>query len=218
MKKALIVSGGWEGHDPKGTAAVFKQVLVENGFEVDVSFTLDVLADGESLKSYDLIVPHWTMGEIKSQYVKNVSDAVAEGTGLAGCHGGMCDAFRNDCDWQFMTGAQWVAHPGNAEVTYEVEFLQGKSPLVEGIENFTLTSEQYYIHYDPCVNVLATTEVKPIEGMPYAANGNVTMPVVFTKKWGNGRVYYISIGHTSDVWNIPSAREAIRRGFIWAAK
>lgn len=218
MKKALIVSGGWDGHDPEGTAKAFKRILNENGFSADVEINLEAFADVEKIKKYDLIVPHWTMGKIPSDYVSNICCAVAEGTGLAGCHGGMCDAFRDNTDWQFMTGAQWVAHPGNNGVTYEVNFLQNKSPLVQGINDFTITSEQYYIHFDPCVNVLATTEVKPIEGMPFSANGNVTMPVIFTKMWGKGKIYYISLGHTSGIWEIPQAKEALRRGFIWAAR
>lgn len=218
MKKALIVAGGWDGHYPVETGEAFSKILNGEGFETEISFSLDAFADVEKLKEYDLIVPHWTMGEIPSEYTRNVSEAVASGVGLAGCHGGMCDAFRSDTDWQFMTGAQWVAHPGNSGITYTVHFLRERSELVRGIEDFTLTSEQYYIHVDPCVNVLATTVVKPMEGMPFASNGEVVMPAVYTKMWGNGRVYYISVGHTADIWDMPSPKEAIRRGFVWAAR
>ncbi len=219
MKKALIVAGGWEGHEPRQTAEVFTKILSENGFEAEVSYSLEAFENASYLKSLDLIVPHWTMGTIGDAAVKNVCDAVASGVGIAGCHGGMCDSFRESTEWQFMTGAQWVAHPGNAGIPYTVNFNHSSaSSLTEGISDFTLTSEQYYIHYDPCVNVLATTRFEIADFNPNSANGVVTMPVIYTKYWGKGKVYYISIGHVAAVWDIPQAREAIRRGFVWAAR
>lgn len=215
MKKALIVYGGWEGHDPCGVADVFTQILEKENFEVTKSDDLDVFL--EDMTEYDLIVPVWTMGTLKSQAEKNVCNAVAAGTGIAGCHGGMCDAFRNNTTWQFMTGAQWVAHPGNSDVTYEVNINKAcHSPLIDGIDDFSITSEQYYIHVDPAVDVIATTTFTyPGNHM---ANGKVTVPVAFTKRWGEGKVYYNSLGHDRHIFDIPEVREMMRRGFLYAAR
>ena len=139
MKKALIVYGGWEGHYPVPLSELFGGWLTEAGFDVTKSDSLDAFAKAEELKTYDLIVPIWTMGEIQNEYAENVSQAVAAGVGMAGCHGGMCDAFRNNTTWQFITGAQWVAHPGNAEAHYTVNILKSAdSPLTEGIAILTL--------------------------------------------------------------------------------
>lgn len=213
MKQALIVYGGWAGHDPEGVAKVFEEILKEEGFAVRLSQSLEVFL--EDLTVYDLIVPIWTMDTLPPNAEQNVCDAVAKGTGIAGCHGGMCDAFRNHTTWQFMTGAQWVAHPGNSKVTYEVKLLDGE-PLNEGLESFSVTSEQYYIHVDPAVHVLATTDFT-YPG-PHMANGVATLPVAFTKKWGEGKVYYNSLGHSRSVFDLPQAREMMRRGFLWAAR
>ncbi len=119
-KKALIVWGGWDGHEPEQVAGIFKTILEEENFDVEVANTLDVYADREKLKILDLVVPHWTMGQIEGTYVSHISEAVQSGVGLAGCHGGMCDSFRTNVDWQFMTGGNWVAHPGNDGVNYTV--------------------------------------------------------------------------------------------------
>ena len=213
MRKALIVYGGWKGHDPDGVAEVFADILRGENFEVTLSDTLDSFA--EDLSAYDLIVPVWTMGELSRDKEKNVCAAVASGVGIAGCHGGMCDAFRNSTDWQFMTGSQWVAHPGNSDVTYEVKIKD--SELTRGIENFTVTSEQYYIHVDPAVTVYATTEF-PTEDGNHSPNGKVDVPVVYTKLWGKGRVFYNSLGHNRDIFAIPEAKELMRRGFLFAAR
>lgn len=217
-KKALIVRGGWDGHQPMEVSGVFKKILEQEGFSIDISDTLDSFADEQYLAGLDLIIPLWTMGEIKEEYVDHVSKAVAGGVGLAGCHGGMCDAFRQSVHWQFMTGSQWVAHPGNDGTEYTVNIKKsGSSELIKGINDFKVKSEQYYIHVDPAVNVLATTRFPVVDGN-HASNGQVDVPVAYTKMWGSGKVYYNSLGHHADIFDIPEAREMMRRGFLWASK
>lgn len=216
MKKAIIFQGGWDGHEPVQVSGVFKNILVEGGFEVDLYDNLDCLADVEKLKKYDLIVPVWTMDKIDSQYAKNVCEAVAEGTGMAGCHGGMCDAFRENVDWQFMTGSQWVAHPGNDGVKYMVH-VSNDDYFTNGLTDFEVSSEQYYLHVDPAVKVYATTTYPVIDG-PHATNGKVVMPVVYTKMWGAGKIFYTSLGHHADIFDIPEVYEIMKRGLLWAAR
>jgi type 1 glutamine amidotransferase len=116
-----------------------------------------------------------------------------------------------------MTGGNWVAHPGGEEPTYTVHFKQGSSPLVEGLEDFELKSEQYYLHVDPAVEVLATTRF-PTVTWYHAANGPVDMPVIWTKRWGIGRVFYCSLGHHADIMEMKTPKEIMRRGFLWAAE
>ena len=219
MKKALIFQGGWDGHEPQLTSRRFAGLLEKNGIAAEIYDTTDCLADYEKLLTYDLIVACWTGGELKWEYSQNVSEAVARGVGLAGCHGGMCDAFRNDTNWQFMTGGQWVSHPGGDGVEYTVNIRRGTSPLVEGLEDFTVTSEQYYLHVDPAIEVLATTRF-PNAGVNYyhSANKPIDMPVIWTKYWGLGRVFYNSLGHHDDVFvNSPNAEILMERGMVWAA-
>ena len=217
-KKVLIFQGGWTGHEPQLTSARFARLMEEAGSKAEIYDTLDCLADREKLCEYALIVACWTMGNIPREYTKNVSYAVGRGTGLAGCHGGMCDAFRNDTEWQFITGGQWVSHPGGDGIEYTVNIAHGSSPITEGLEDFTVKSEHYYLHIDPAVEVLATTRF-PLVPYYHSANKPVDMPVAWTKYWGNGRVFYNSLGHHDDVFdNSPNAQELMRRGMIWAAE
>lgn len=217
MKKALIVWGGWLGHQPQEVAAIFREVLEKDGFEVEVSDKLESFADVEKLKSLDLIIPNWTMGQIEKELVHNVSLAVQSGVGLAGCHGGMCDAFRNNVDWQFMTGGNWVAHPGNDGVEYTVHIKHSSSTLLAGIQDFPVKSEQYYLHVDPAVEVLATTRFPVVPG-PHTPNGPVEMPVVWTKRWGAGRVFYCALGHQANIIELPPVKLIMKRGFTWASE
>lgn len=217
-KSALIVWGGWDGHQPKQVAEIFAGVLREEGFAVEVSDTLDAFANEEKLANLNLIVPCWTMGKITKEQSEPVFKAVRDhGVGIAGCHGGMCDSFRENTEWQFMTGGQWVAHPGNDGVKYRVSITGQKSPITEGIKDFDVASEQYYMHVDPAVKVLATTRFPTADG-PHAPNGAVDMPVVWTKLYGKGRVFYNSLGHQANIVAAEPCLTLMRRGFAWAAK
>ncbi len=219
-KSALIVWGGWDGHEPDKVADLFREILVGEGFEVEVADTLDAFRDAEKLAGLSLIIPVWTMGSIQPEQEQPVLRAVAEhGVGIAGCHGGMCDAFRLNTEWQFMTGGQWVAHPGNDGVRYTVNINRANPhPITDGLPDFEVVSEQYYLHVDPAVNVLATTDF-PTPGVdgPHVENP-CKMPQVWTKHYGEGRVFYTALGHHRDVLEPETPREICRRGFLWAAK
>ncbi len=244
MKNAFIFYGGWDGHEPGKVSKRYQDMLEKEGYSVIREASLERLGDVEFLKKQDLIVPLWTQGQMDDRFAFHVAEAVESGVGIAGNHGGMCDSFRWNIEWQFMTGSQWVSHPGDVwyhhisdlspenlayvqqyypspddgfDTTYRVNVRRGAaSPIVEGIEDFDVRSEQYYLHLDPCVNVLATTLVTT-EG-PHSANGPVEMPVVYTKLWGKGRVFYCSLGHIDKIFEIPQVAEMPRRGFLWASR
>jgi Uncharacterized protein conserved in bacteria len=217
-KKVLVIQGGWDGHEPQLTSKRFAGLMEKNGYSATISDTLDVLADEEYLKSLDLVIACWTMGEIKNEYVVNLSKAVASGVGLAGCHGGVCDSFRNNTEWQFMTGGQWVSHPGGDGVDYMVNICKGSSPIVQGLEDFPVSSEHYYLHVDPAIEILATTRFPSVHYY-HISNKPVDMPVAWTKFWGNGRVFYNSLGHHDDVFEkSPNAEVLMERGLLWAAE
>jgi type 1 glutamine amidotransferase len=208
--------GGWDGHEPQKVSDRFAEILRNENFDVEIVQT-EAVPELDVLRQMDLIVSCSTGGNLPEGASKNIATAVGEGVGLAGCHGGMCDAFRIDTEWQFLTGGQWVSHPGGDGVEYTVSICHGSSPLVEGLTDFPVKSEHYYLHVDPAIEVLATTRFPNITYY-HASNKPIDMPVVWTKYWGLGRVYYCSLGHHDDVFeHAPTARELMRRGMLWAA-
>ena len=217
MRKALIFQGGWDGHEPALTSARFGRILKEEGFSVEISDSLDCLNDAEPLMKLDLLVACWTMGQIDQPKVSNLSKAIGSGVGFAGVHGGMCDSFRENTEWQFITGGQWVSHPGGDGVEYTVNITAKSNQITEGLDDFSVASEHYYLHVDPAVEVLATTRF-PLISYYHITNKPVDMPVVWTKFWGNGRVFYTSLGHHDDVFEkSPNSEIIMRRGMLWAA-
>ena len=220
VKGALIVWGGWDGHEPEKVANFFEQLLKAEGFSIEVSNDLDSFRDLERLKQLNLIIPIVTMSSITAEQRAPVSAAVAEhGVGLAGCHGGMCDSFRNDTEWQFMTGGQWVAHPGNDGVRYTVT-IDSTNPheITHQLEDFEVVSEQYYLHTDPGNNVLAYTIFPHPAVDGHHVNNRCKMPQIWTRSWGKGKVFYNALGHHCDILESPVPRELMRRGFLWAAR
>lgn len=214
MKKGLVVWGGWEGHEPKQCADIFAPLLREHGFEVEVSDTLDSYLDQEKMLALDLVVPIWTMGTITREQEKGLLDAIASGVGLAGWHGGMGDAFRNNTTYQWMVGGQWVAHPGNI-IDYKVNIINHTDPITTGLQDFSMHSEQYYMHVDPANEVLATTT---FDGAHAGWVKGTVMPVVWKRMWQQGRVFYSSLGHHASDFNVPEAKEIQLRGMQWAAR
>lgn len=217
-RKVLIFKGGWDGHEPDLVAERFAGLMERHGYSCEIYDNQEALLDQDFVMGMDLIIPCWTMGSILPEARKNIVKAVAAGCGLAGCHGGMCDAFRDDVEWQFMTGGQWVSHPGGDGVKYRVNIHGGSSPIVDGIEDFDVCSEQYYLHVDPAVEVLATTRF-PVVNYYHCSNKAVDMPVAWTKFWGCGRVFYNSLGHHDDVFDkFPEAEKLMEQGMLWAAQ
>jgi type 1 glutamine amidotransferase len=213
MREALIVWGGWSGHEPEQCAAIIRDMLEEDGFKVYVENTTEAFAD-PSIKDLSLIVPIFTMSKIEKEEVSNLTAAVEGGVGLAGYHGGMGDAFRDAVDYQFMVGGQWVAHPGNI-IDYRVDITRRDDPVMEGLDSFPYRSEQYYMHVDPSNEVLATTT---FNGDHAAWINGVTMPVVWKRKHGAGRVFYSALGHVASEFQVPQMRTILRRGMNWAAR
>jgi type 1 glutamine amidotransferase len=215
QRTALVVWGGWEGHEPKQCADIFAPWLESQGFKVEVSHSLDAYLDLDKLKTLDLIVHIFTMSDIKPEQERNLEEAVKGGVGLAGWHGGLADAHRSAVEYQFMVGGQWVAHPGGV-IDYDVDITNPGDPIMKGLKRrFHMKSEQYFMHVDPGNDVLATTTFTG-EHAPWIA-GEV-MPVVWKKLYGKGRVFYTSLGHVAADFNVPEARAIIERGLLWAAR
>jgi type 1 glutamine amidotransferase len=212
QRKALFVYGGWPGHEPAKCRDIFVPFLRANGYEVVVSDTQDPYTDAALMGDLDLVVQIWTMGTIAKEPLKGLLAAVKAGTGIAGWHGGLADAYRQETEYQYMVGGCWVSHPGGV-IDYRVNIVDHEDPVTAGLGDFAVHTEQYFMHVNPNNKVLATTTFNAdhddwIDGC--------TMPVAWKKVYGKGRVFYTSLGHTADVFDTPEALTIAQRGILWA--
>ena len=213
---ALMVHGGWEGHSPAESADIMVPALEAAGLNVTVETSLEVYADVDYICGFDVIVQNWTMGEILPDELRGLTTAVTRGTGLAGWHGGIVDSFRMATDYLQMVGGQFAAHPHDI-VDYDVSIRPERRdhPIMTGVADFSVHSEQYWMLTDPLSTVLATTTVPVRDGDPWQEP--VESPVVWTRNWGKGRIFVNTIGHTPGDLVIPQIQRLTVNGIQWAA-
>lgn len=212
-KKILLVFGGWEGHEPEQCAALLLPWLTSEGARVDTFRNLDIYCDKSYMQEVDLIIQIFTMSDITQEQEKGLLDAVSKGAGIAGWHGGLGDAFRQNTEYQFMVGGQWVAHPGGI-IDYTVNITDQQDPVTRGLKDFSMHSEQYYMHVDPNVKVLATTK---FTGEHAGWIDGCVIPVIWKKTYGKGRVFYSSLGHVAADFGVYEALETLKRGIQWSS-
>jgi uncharacterized protein len=217
VRRALILWGGYPGHQPREAVERFIPFLENAGFEVIVKNDLAVYADAGLMSDVAVILQNWTTGDLTSGQFQGLSQAVRSGVGLVGWHGGLCDAFRHLPPYQFMTGGQWLAHPGGSEARYTIDIAPGASadPVMAGVSSFSIVSEQYYLAVDPAVEVLATTTFRRPAEAPWIEEA--VIPAVWRRHWDKGRVFYASWGHQASDFDVEPARVIVERGLLWAA-
>tara|TARA_B100000575_G_scaffold292399_1_gene300640 strand:+ start:682 stop:1410 length:729 start_codon:yes stop_codon:yes gene_type:complete len=213
-KKILVVYGGWAGHQPKYFANKISNWLKIQNANVILADSTSIYTNEKLMSELDLVVQHITMSKITDNQLNGLLKAVKNGTGLAGCHGGLGDSFRNNTEYQYMIGGQFVKHPGG-QVNYTVNIKNRKDSITRGIKDFNIFSEQYYMHVDPALDILATTTFSE-KYDPWIKG--VIIPVVWKKKYGRGKIFYNSIGHSKQDYNIPEVWTLIKRGVVWATK
>lgn len=228
-RTALVVRGGWDGHQPTESTDLFIPFLESNGFDVRVEDSPAIYADADYLPTVDVILQNVTMSTIEPDEFQGLRQAVERGTGLAGWHGGIADSYRNNSDYLHLIGGQFAAHPGKPAdertgeqadnyVPYTVNIAPSAAdhPITRGLDDFDLVTEQYWVLHDDYIDVLATTTHPVRPGGPWSRP--VTSPAVWTRQWGSGRVFVSTPGHRVEVLEHPSVRTIIERGLLWAAR
>ena len=228
-KRALVVRGGWDGHEPVQTTDSVIPFLERAGYDVRVEETTAVYADRDTMAAIDLIVQINTMTTIADAELAGLIKAVVDGTGLAGWHGGIADSYRNSADYLQLIGGQFAHHAGIApedrvgeqsdnylDFTVNIAPDRRDHPIVAGIDDFELHTEQYWVLSDAYNDVLATTEI--VHRDFDAWHHSFPSPVVWTRLWGAGRIFVCTAGHKLDVLDHPQVRTIVERGLLWASR
>lgn len=228
-KNALVVRGGWDGHQPIEATDLFIPFLEASGFTVRIEDSPKVYADAQYMETVDLVVQCNTMTTIEREEFEGLRSAIEAGTGMAGWHGGIADSYRNNSDYLHMIGGQFACHPGKAPeerkgepsdnfIPYRVNMLPAAAehPITAGIGDFDLVTEQYWVLTDDYVDVLATTTLDAREFDAW--NRPVTAPAIWTRQWGKGRIFVATPGHSVEVLQDPNVKTIIERGLLWASR
>jgi type 1 glutamine amidotransferase len=228
-KTALVVRGGWFGHQPVEATDLFIPHLEEHGYSVRVEDSPKIYADADYMAGVDLVMQCMTMSTIEKDEFEGLRAAVEAGTGLAGWHGGIADSYRNTADYLHLIGGQFACHPGKHPderigeqsdnyVPYTVNLLPAAAdhPITTGLSDFELVTEQYWVLNDSYIDVLATTTQQVREWDPW--HRPVTSPAIWTRQWGQGRIFVATPGHNVDVLRNETVSTIIQRGLLWASR
>lgn len=229
-RTALIVRGGWDGHQPVAATEVFLPFLEGEGYDIRIEESPEVYADAEAMAATDLIVQSMTMSTATHEQIAGLRAAVAAGTGFTGWHGGIADSYRESSDYLQLVGGQFATHPSRRpdllvegshennylDYTVNITELGRRHPITEGLEDFDLTTEQYWVLHDDLNDVLATTTHPTQPWHPW--HRPITSPAVWTREWGLGRIVVTTPGHSPDILEHPSVRTIIERGMLWATR
>ncbi|GHD39465.1 hypothetical protein D9V29_07915 [Mycetocola manganoxydans] len=228
-RTALVVRGGWDGHQPVEATNLFLPFLEASGFEVRVEESPAVYADADYMATVDLIVQCNTMNTIEKDEFAGLRTAIEAGTGMAGWHGGIADSYRNNSDYLHLIGGQFACHPGKHPderigdasdnyIDYRVEMTDAAAshPITEGISDFDLTTEQYWVLSDDYIDVLATTTLPAREWDAWTRP--VVSPAIWTRQWGKGKIFVATPGHSVEVLQDENVRTIIERGMLWASR
>ncbi|WP_433306867.1 ThuA domain-containing protein [Actinoplanes sp. CA-030573] len=227
--RALVVRGGWEGHEPVKATDMFLPFLERSGFAVRVEESPAIYASAADMAAVDLVVQCMTMSTIEKEEVAGLRAAVAAGTGFTGWHGGIADSYRASSDYLQLVGGQFATHPskepgrcrGDASdnfLKYRVSLTElGRShPITAGLDDFELETEQYWVLHDDLIDVLATTTHPVAPWHPW--HRPITSPAIWTREWGRGRIVVTTPGHSLDVLENGNVRTVIERGMLWATR
>lgn len=228
-RHAIVVRGGWEGHQPREATDLFIPFLERSGFDIRIEGSPRVYADADAMAAADLIVQCNTMNAIEREEIDGLRGAIARGTGLAGWHGGIADSYRNEADYLQLVGGQFAHHAAKHPdervgeqsdyyIPYRVHLtdLGRLHEITAGIDDFDLVTEQYWVLHDDLIDVLATTTTASRPWDPWRRP--VTSPVFWTRQWGKGRIFVSTAGHRVEVLEDPNVRTVIERGLLWAAR
>ncbi len=228
-KNALVVRGGWDGHQPKEATELFIPFLETKGYGVRVEGSPQVYADAGYMRTVDLIVQCNTMATIERAEFAGLRAAIEAGSGMAGWHGGIADSYRNNSDYLHLIGGQFACHPGKHPdlrigeqsdnyVPYRINMLPEAAdhPITRGISDFDLVTEQYWVLSDDYIDVLATTTQAVREWDPWTRP--VCSPAIWTRQWGKGRIFVCTPGHRVEILQDPNVRTIIERGMLWASR
>jgi len=203
MKKILIIYGGLKFHEPDKTIKLFISFLKSKNFAIDIRSNINIYSKINELKKYNIIFQNYGEKKIKRKQERGLIEAVKSGVGLVGFHAGLCDTFKNSYAYQYMVGGQFVYHP---EVKKFKVIIDKKSRLLREIKNFNIKTELYYFHFSPDIKIHAWTVIE----------NNIKMPVVWTRTFGRGRIFYCSMGHNTKDFEKKEFFEIMKRGIIWA--
>jgi len=199
MKKVLLITDGIFHPPYFGRVALKKSLAELDGFEFQHVRSMEKLpADIKEFSALVIYLHH----KIISQLALIGLDAfVSEGGGILAIHSATA-SFKEANRFFEILGGRFVGH-GAVE---KIEVKRVKDEIFD-VGDFVIKDELYIHELQPGIDVHFTAKHEGKE-----------TPVVWTYRYGKGKVCYAVPGHTTTSMKHPSVQEILRRGLKWVAE
>ena len=228
--KLLVISGG--RHPYEESTPILESFLKGAGHDVTVTEDASPLADGSAMSGYDALVFNtrrenvpdfgdWTLSESQMQGLKSY---VSNGGGFVCIHIATCVAAAWP-EYHDITGGGWISgasyHPPYGEFTVNVS--QAGHPGASGIADFSTNDELYMNLAIKDGNDVFITGTAEDGTWPWGPDRNPThmpggtYPLGWTRKYGDGNVFVLLLGHDGRSFETPEFQKLVLNGVDWAA-
>ena len=208
----LVLAGPNHGFDK--SAAVIQTTLQQAGIAATLTDDKAILTS-PTLNGYDALVfgtgftraTRQEDGTLKREpdltpeQEEGLFNFVAGGKGLVGMHGTAWWIGGRAVD---LIGGHANWHPPG--LTFTVNIADATHPTMQGINDFEVTDEIYISAHEPTLQILATAEWH-----------NKAHPMAWVKQFGQGRVFYTTLGHTADTFKQPAMGQMMVQAVRWVA-
>jgi type 1 glutamine amidotransferase len=230
--RVLILSGR-NNHDWRSTTPYLRRALEATGrFDVRVTEEPQAL-NAETLRPYDVLVSNYGGPRWGAVAERAIEDFVRNGKGLVVVHAAsypfgitavLGDNMRRTdvhqepwTAWGEMVGATWgddAPRTGHAQRhAYKLEWQDRQHPIAAGCDDFLISDELYQnFRLKPGNHVLGAA----FNSTKIGGTGKLE-PLIWTRDYGNGRVFHTALGHDVDAMNSPGFVSSYARGVEWAA-
>ena len=226
-KLKVLMLTGVNNHDWVATTPVLRELLEQTGrFEVRVHE--EARGNGpETFAPYDVLLLNYddfkqTAGPWWDYRAREAMlDFVRNGKGLVSYHSAN-NAFWGWEEFDKLVGGTWRETATHAPYhSYTVKIVDPDNPITQGMPStFSETDELYQgLSMQPNIHLLATAYDDPHN---CSRNGKVCgsgkdEPLIWTLKYGLGRVFQTALGHDVKAMDSPGFRLTLVRGTEWAA-
>ena len=214
-RKVLVFSktaGFRHGSIPTGVEAM-KQIGKSTGaFEVTATED-DSFFEPEKLKDFDAVLFLNTTGEVfkskeagrEDRLKKSLVDFVKSGKGLIGTHSAT-DTYKKWKDFNDMMGGAFAGHPWHTKI--RVKNLEPGHPLNAAFagKDFEIADEIYQFRKDTASaderRMLLSLSGEIVDKGKGNTGKEGLYPIAWLDKYGDGRIFYCSLGHRDEIyWN-----------------
>jgi hypothetical protein len=205
-KAMVLVAGTDRYHDLLAGGRALQDVLLGEGWVAPMNMGFDRF-DDRNFSDAEVAVVYAMRPRPKQAAQEALAQRVEEGLGLVALHSAnVVDDAEDFRTYTELVGSRFARHDPFDTLAIKID--QPNHPITHGVADFSIEDEPYECDMLATdVTVLASHE-----------RSGKTLPMIYTRTHGNGRVCYIALGHDRRAWGHPAFQQLLRQATNWVAR